>query len=36
MSLSPGFFVGHVYGELVEPSVALEELKECSTIEEGK
>lgn len=29
-NVSMGFFVGHVYGELVEESVALEELKGCS------
>jgi hypothetical protein len=28
-SVSPGFFVGHVYGELVEGSVASEEIKDC-------
>jgi hypothetical protein len=28
-SVSPGFFVGHVYGELVESSVASEEIKDC-------
>jgi hypothetical protein len=29
-NVSMGFFVGHVYGELVDESVALEELKGCS------
>lgn len=29
-NVSMGFFVGHVYGELVDESVALEELKKCS------
>ncbi len=28
--VSMGFFVGHGYGELVEESVALEDLKKCS------
>jgi hypothetical protein len=28
-SVSLGFFVGHVYGELVEGSVASEEIKDC-------
>lgn len=28
-SVSPGFFVGHVYGELVEPEVALKEIEDC-------
>lgn len=28
-SVSMGFFVGHVYGELVDPAVGLEEIKEC-------
>jgi len=30
LNVSMGFFVGHVYGELVDESVALEELKKCS------
>jgi hypothetical protein len=29
-NVSFGFFVGHVYGELVEESLAREELKDCS------
>lgn len=29
-SVSPGFFVGHVYGELVEPDVALKEIQDCA------
>ena len=29
-SVSFGFFVGHVYGELVEPDVALKEIEVCS------
>lgn len=28
-SVSMGFFVGHVYGELVNESVALSEIKDC-------
>lgn len=28
-SVSLGFFVGHVYGELVDSAVGLEEIKEC-------
>ena len=28
-SVSMGFFLGHVYGELVDPAVGLEEIKEC-------
>lgn len=28
-SVSMGFFVGHVYGELVDPAGGLEEIKEC-------
>ena len=28
-SVSMGFFVGHVYGELVDSAVVLEEIKEC-------
>ncbi|NOT23586.1 MAG: DUF2846 domain-containing protein [Nitrospiraceae bacterium] len=28
-SVSIGFFVGHVYGELVDSAEALEEIKEC-------
>ncbi len=28
-SISIGFFVGHVYGELVDQSVGLEEIQEC-------
>jgi hypothetical protein len=31
-SVSFGFFVGHVYGELVEDSVGLKEIKECKYI----
>jgi len=31
-SISPGFLVGHVYGELVEESVGLPEIKECKYI----
>ena len=30
LSISMGFFAGHVYGELVEESVGLEEIKECN------
>lgn len=29
-NISMGFFVGHVYGELVDEKEALEELKDCS------
>lgn len=29
LSIGMGFFVGHVYGELVEPDTALKELQEC-------
>ncbi len=28
-SVSMGFFVGHVYGELVDSAVGLEEIKQC-------
>ena len=28
-SVSFGFFVGHVYGELVEPDVAMKEIEDC-------
>ena len=28
-SVSFGFFLGHVYGDLVDPAVGLEEIKEC-------
>jgi uncharacterized protein DUF2846 len=28
-SVSMGFFVGHVYGDLVDSAVGLEEIKEC-------
>ncbi|HDR16719.1 MAG TPA: DUF2846 domain-containing protein [Desulfobacteraceae bacterium] len=28
-STSFGFFVGHVYGELVDPDVGMEEIKDC-------
>jgi hypothetical protein len=28
-SISLGFFVGHVYGELVEPDVGLKEIQDC-------
>ena len=31
-SVSVGFFAGHVYGELVESSVASEEIKDCKYI----
>jgi hypothetical protein len=31
-----GFFAGHVYGELVDNSVALEEIKDCKYIEDKK
>jgi hypothetical protein len=31
-SVSFGFFVGHVYGELVNDSVGLEEIKDCKYI----
>ena len=31
-SVSLGFFVGHVYGELVDDSVGLKELKDCKYI----
>ena len=31
-SASMGFFVGHVYGELVDESVGLKEIKECKYI----
>jgi len=34
LSISMGFFVGHVYGELVEESVGLPEIKECNYIGE--
>ena len=29
LAISIGFFAGHVYGELVEPEVALKEIQEC-------
>ena len=35
-SVSMGFFAGHVYGELVDNSVALEEIKDCKYIEDKK
>ena len=28
-SISMGFFVGHVYGELVEPDVGVKEIEDC-------
>lgn len=28
-SISMGFFVGHVYGELVEPEVGMKEIQDC-------
>lgn len=28
-SVSMGFFVGHVYGELVEPDVGMKEIEDC-------
>ena len=31
-SISMGFFVGHVYGELVDDSVGLDEIKDCKYI----
>ena len=33
-AVSMGFFVGHIYGELVEESVGLSEIKECNYIGE--
>lgn len=35
-SVSFGFFVGHVYGELVEDSVGLKEIKDCKYIGQKK
>jgi hypothetical protein len=35
-SVSMGFFAGHVYGKLVDNSVALEEIKDCKYIEDKK
>jgi hypothetical protein len=35
-SVSFGFFVGHVYGELVDDSDGLEEIKECKYIGQEK
>jgi hypothetical protein len=32
MAISMGFFAGHVYGELVDESAAIEELKGCRYI----
>ena len=29
LAVSIGFFAGHVYGELVEPEVALKEIQDC-------
>ncbi len=34
LSISMGFFAGHVYGELVEESVGLSEIRECNSTEE--
>jgi hypothetical protein len=28
-SVSMGFFVGHVYGSLVEPDVGMKEIQDC-------
>lgn len=36
ISLSIGFVVGHVYGELVDNEVALEEIKDCKYIGDKK
>ena len=35
-SVSLGFFVGHVYGELVDDSVGLKEIKDCKYIGQDK
>lgn len=35
-NISIGFFVGHVYGELVEPEEAMKEIKDCKYIPEEK
>ena len=35
-SVGVGFFVGHVYGELVDNSVAVEEIKDCKYIGDKK
>ena len=35
-SVNFGFFVGHVYGELVDDSVGLEEIKDCKYIDQEK
>jgi len=29
-STSIGFFVGHVYGELVEPDIGMKEIQDCN------
>ena len=34
-NVSMGFFVGHVYGELVEPEVALKEIEKCKYVPPG-
>jgi hypothetical protein len=36
LSVSLGFFVGHVYGELVDGSVGLKEIKDCKYIGQEK
>ena len=36
LSISMGFFVGHVYGELVDESVGLPEIKDCCNYTGGK
>ena len=34
--VSPGFFVGHVYGELVDPQEAMPEIQKCKYVEKKK
>lgn len=34
-NISLGFFAGHVYPELIDPKVGMEEIKECSYIGES-
>jgi hypothetical protein len=34
--VSPGFFVGHVYGELIDPQEAMPEIQKCKLAEPEK
>jgi hypothetical protein len=34
--VSMGFFVGHVYGELVDPQEALPQIQQCKYVEDDK